>query len=472
MKTIFILIRQDWLQIRRSRTFWLLCLIFSGISLYAAWYGNNEVKEQQRKIALVKDSVDTQMSRMSIILLKQDSAAWDYEPLYKTILYNKPDGVAALAFGQRDLHKFVIEISEGTYYYNKYATGYTNKTLSGEIVNPQKQSAGHLDMSFVIVFLLPLFLILLSYNILSEEEEGRTLPLLRIHSVSLVQLSAAKLLLRCFITILLSLLLLLIASLITDAISDIGIFIFMAAIVVYTLFWAGVVWLVAAFRKSSGFNALLLSCIWLLLCILLPAGLNAWLAVKYPAVNKIALASTVQKANSDVFAMPRVEVADSFYAMHPQYNNLPGDTLPNGWYNPRWMRSVHAVLDSRVDVLEKMNNAALLSRMQTADRMCYASPALLTQNILSVAAAGNMAQMYAFDTSGWYDFNKWNTYLDNKIFFKNNRFTKADFDALPVFVFAPLIDENLIFFQLICLLVMSGVLMAIGAGLTMRKESV
>lgn len=452
MSTIKTIIIYEWLKLRRSKALWLLTLIFSVISIYAAWYGRSEVTEQQRKIALLQDAVAVNMNILSRELQQHDSTAWEYDPLYKTVFYNRPDGIAALAFGQRDLHKFAIEISEGTYYYNKYATGYSNKTLSSEITNPQKQLAGHLDLSFVIVFLLPLYFILLSYNILSAEKEEGTLPLLAVQAVSVRKIFFAKLFVRWLVTVILAVLLLLTAAVITRAVADVRIFLFVAAVIFYTVVWAAVVSLVASLRKPSGFNALSLVGIWLAFGMLLPAAFNAFLAAKYPAVNKIALASAVQKANAEVFAIPRTAVADSFYKMHPQYNNLPGDTLPGGWYNPRWIRATHAVLDNKVQRVETPYLQMLEDRIHTAGKFNYCSPALLTQSILTGIAASDRKQIYAFDTASWHYFKAWNSYLDDRIFFKNNRFTKADFDGLPVDVFKPVIDYRQVCFSLLVLL--------------------
>ncbi|MBN8857730.1 MAG: ABC transporter permease subunit [Sphingobacteriales bacterium] len=461
MSTTRTIIAYEWLQLKRSRTLWLLTLIFSVISIYAAWYGSSEVKEQQRKITLLQDAVAVNMNILSLGLQQHDSTAWEYDPLYKTVFYNRPDGIAALAFGQRDLHTFAIEISEGTYYYNKYATGYSNKTLSGEITNPQQQLAGHLDLSFVIVFLLPLYFILLSYNILSAEKEEGTLPLLAVQAVSIRTIFFAKLFVRWLIIVMPAVLLLLTAAVIAGAMTDARIFLFIAATMLYSVVWAGVVALVASLRKPSGFNALSLISIWLAFGMLLPAAFNAFLSAKYPAVNKIALAAAVQKANAEVFAIPRTAVADSFYKIHPEYNNLPGDTLPGGWYNPRWIRAAHAVLDNKVQRVETPYHQVLEDRIRTAGKLNYCSPALLTQSILTGIAASDSKQIYVFDTATWHYFKTWNSYLDDRIFFKNNRFTKADFDNLPVSTFKPVIDYRQVVFSLLVLLATGLVLLTL-----------
>lgn len=171
--TFSTLLAFDWRQLRRGRSFWLLTGLLLAIGGYAALYGRGEVREQHQKIALLRHDIDSSMAVVQARLRKDDTtAAWHYDDFLFALHSNPPDGLAALAFGQRDLHKFAVSITIGSYFYNRYAGGYENKTLSGELANPQQQFAGHLDVSFVLVFLLPLYFILLSYNVLSSEQEG------------------------------------------------------------------------------------------------------------------------------------------------------------------------------------------------------------------------------------------------------------------------------------------------------------
>lgn len=462
MQTVSTIVRYDWLQLSRSKAFWALTILLLAIGAYASFYGRSAAKEQQHKIALLQNKIDSGMNLVHHAVLQKDTLAWDYEPFLKSTIINRPDGTAGLSFGQRDLHKYAIEISEGTYYYNKYATGYTNKTLSAEIVNPEKQAAGHLDVSFVIVFLLPLYIILISYNVLSSEQEGGTFSLLQLQSLHLKKIIFTKLLLRWVIAAALSVIILLTGTLINAALTDARWLYMLVSALAYSFFWIGLVALFISFHRSSGFNALGLIGCWLFVCILLPASFNAVLNASHPVDSKTSLSAAVQKANSNVFEMGRREVADSFYHYHPSYNNIPGDTLGNGWYNPRWMRAVHGLLDIRVQPFEESYHHYLEQRMKMADGFVYFSPALLTQQIYNGLAGSDMAQMLAFDKSSYHYFNQWNAYLDQRIYFNNNRFTKNDFEGLPTYQFKPIIDYHAVWLQILLLFII-GVTLLIAA---------
>lgn len=458
MKTASTIFRYDWLQLGRSKAFWLLTILLLVIAAYASFYGRSAAKEQQYKIALLQNKIDSGMNLVKQALSQSDTVAWDYEPFLKSTITNRPDGIAGLSFGQRDLHKYAIEISEGTYYYNKYATGYTNKSLSAEIVNPEKQAAGHLDISFVTVFLLPLYIILISYNVLSSEMEGGTFSLLQVQGMHHRKIITTKLVLRWVIAATLSATILFTGALINGALRDARWLYMLISALAYNFFWIGLVALVISFYRSSGFNALgLISC-WLFFCTLLPASFNAVLNARHPVDSKAALSAAVQKANSNVFEMGRREVADSFYRYHPAYNNIPGDTVGGGWYNPRWMRAIHGLLDLRVQPFEETYHRILEQRIKTADGLMYFSPALLTQQIYNSLAGSDMTQMLAFDKSSYRFFNQWNAYLDKRIYFNNNRFAKKDFEGLPAYHSKPIIDYGKVRLQTLLMLIIAGIL--------------
>ncbi len=457
------LIRFDWYQLTRSRAFWQLTALLVTISAYAAFNGRTEVVQQQQKISLLQHDIDSSMQVVRGQFANGGTvAAWQYDDFLYALHANRPDGMAALAFGQRDLHKYAVSITTGTYFYNKYATGYQNKTLSGEITNPQKQLAGHLDLSFVLVFLFPLYFILLSYNLLSNEKEGGTLALLAVQAVRPVDFVGIKLGFRWLITGLTGTAIVLMAARITQAPPDHRLGYMLVTMWLYVGFWAGITGVVTGLHRSSGFNALLLVSIWLLLCVAIPATLTSVLNVAYPIDAKTELTGAVQKANARVFATAKPALATQFYRAFPIYNNVPRDTFPDGWYNPRWVRAMHLLLDKAVKPFEDVYHRQLADRIRIADRFDYGSPAVLAQSVFNRLSASDMQQMLAYDTSMYEHFARWRDYLDNRIYLHRNILAKSDFDNLPRSAFRPVIDYRAINYRLMAL----GLLLVLLTGLT------
>ncbi|MBY0376332.1 MAG: ABC transporter permease, partial [Bryobacteraceae bacterium] len=98
-----------------------------------------------------------------------------------------PGALAPLAVGQSDLYPYYFKISLRS----------KQTTLNNdEIENPVNLLAGRFDLAFVIVYLYPLLILALSYNILSGEKEQGTLALTLANPVSLTKLLAGKMLAR------------------------------------------------------------------------------------------------------------------------------------------------------------------------------------------------------------------------------------------------------------------------------------
>ena len=80
-----------------------------------------------------------------------------------------PGPLTALAVGQSDLLPYYYDVNI-----------YTNESTfqqNGEVENPLNLMVGRFDLAFVVIYLLPLLILALSYNVLSEEREQGTLAL-------------------------------------------------------------------------------------------------------------------------------------------------------------------------------------------------------------------------------------------------------------------------------------------------------
>src|SRR5262249_26495425 len=91
--------------------------------------------------------------------------------------------LAALAIGQSDMIP------------NYYAITYRSKVqfmYDTEIENPWNLLGGHFDLAFVIVYLLPLTIFAVSYNLLSSEREDGTLRMLSSQPLNISTLLIGK----------------------------------------------------------------------------------------------------------------------------------------------------------------------------------------------------------------------------------------------------------------------------------------
>ena len=95
----------------------------------------------------------------------------------------RPGPLAALAVGQGDLYPYYFKMT------NRSKQTFIN---NDEIENPTNLLAGRFDLGFVTVFLFPLLILAMSYNLISAEREQGTLAMALAQPVRLRTLAMGK----------------------------------------------------------------------------------------------------------------------------------------------------------------------------------------------------------------------------------------------------------------------------------------
>jgi ABC-2 type transport system permease protein len=103
-----------------------------------------------------------------------------------------PAPLAALSVGQSDLYPYYFKVS---------SQSKQTFAANDEIENPSNLLAGRFDLAFVIIYLYPLLILALSYNLISAEREQGTLQLMMSQPVSLRSFVAGKVWLRASVVL-------------------------------------------------------------------------------------------------------------------------------------------------------------------------------------------------------------------------------------------------------------------------------
>lgn len=192
------------------------------------------------------------------------------------------------------------------------------QVFKNEIVNPQKLLSGNLDLAFVFIYLLPLFIIAMGYGLVSGEKENGSYPLLDTGAVSLSRLFACKMLFRFVLAAVPVVLLTLLAVRINGASLN-GLFVsWLSVSLLYVALWCAVVFLVASFNKSSAFNAVALLGVWLFFLMVVPAFINAISVNKYP-INQTIISDAIRRMQLDESEHGQEDVFGKYYTLHPEY---------------------------------------------------------------------------------------------------------------------------------------------------------
>jgi len=191
----------------------------------------------------------------------------------KFAFINPSNKLNGISIGQSDLNPSIKRITIKTFEAQKHDT---------DLINPMNLQSGNLDLSFVLIYLVPLLIIVIVFNVLSEETDTGTWNLVTIQTKSKLRFVINKLWVRFLFVTSISVLLFLSSILILNTSFTVELLLMFTLSVLYIVFWFTLSFFIISFKKSSRFNALTLLTTWLVLLILLPSGINAYVTSKYP----------------------------------------------------------------------------------------------------------------------------------------------------------------------------------------------
>ncbi|WP_461049414.1 DUF3526 domain-containing protein [Spirosoma arcticum] len=468
MNVFLLILKNDWLLLLRGRSLKLLAGLALLSGLYALVYGQTFVRRQQTTIAELKLDERTRLDSLAAWARLDTSIAGNKEKWAKaTSAYevnvpegyrfavHEPSALTPLSLGMRDLFP---------YYQDVWGRAIFRQVFQQEIANPQKLSVGHFDWAFVVIFLLPLLLIALSYNLLSSENELGTYALLRSQPVTLRQIVLAKLSLRLLLVLgfLVGITLLAVPVLGTNLAENGGLLArFLLVSVAYGLFWGAVIFAVVSFQKTSAFNALTLLGCWLVLVLALPTLLQQVLTVSQP-IDRTTFENLVRDEYSQ--DQPDSVVLKPYYARHPTYYFPENKPKPPRQTGPPDLRPYYArneQVDLTLAPLVGQYEAAVTAREATVSRWNWLLPAVnaleLFNGLAGTSAAAHrdyIRQIRAFH-------GRWNDFFLPKVF-KNELLTPSDYPRFPAWRFQSTAPGFSVGGGLLKLLLLMGVVFGMG----------
>ena len=429
---IQLIFKYEWKSFCRNKlqVVFYIFLFFAGI--YAIGYGYREIEKQKATIALIVENEREQFSRITESL-KADTTTKEGKAVYmrsvmpglgrvqhkyNTIFYPTP--FTAFSLGQRDLFPYYHKLNSHSLYM---------QVFKNEMINPQKLLAGNLDLAFVFIYLLPLFIIAMSYSLVSGEKESGAYPLLKTGAVSLRELFAFRMGFRFALTVIPVVLLSFFAAWINKAPFNGLLIAWLAVSVLYVAVWCAMVFLITSFNKTSAFNAVAMLGVWLLFLIVAPAFLNAVSANKYP-INQTLISDAIRRVQLDESERGQKEVFEKYYALHPEYK-------PYHIESPYNLAKLYAMggemkdLESRPMIKSYFDQIALRDRFVSSCNVV--SPAVQAQQLLNYIAGS--------DIRYYLDYNRQLAAFHQEIYlfyadplYKNKTLSENDYAVRPRFL--------------------------------------
>jgi ABC-2 type transport system permease protein len=286
----------------------------------------------------------------------------------------------------------------------------------------------------VLIYLYPLKILALTYNLLSSEKEQGTMVLVLSQPISMRTLAAGKIVVRfgLFVAavVLTSVVGLAVAGLEVGAagiLPRLGLW--LSAVALYGLFWFALAALVASFGKPSATNAMILAGLWLLLVVLVPSVLSMATTTMYPVPSRVEMIQAMRVA-ADEANSEGSKLLAQYYEDHPELASRDEQQAMNDFNLVRV--AVNDDVERRVRPVLDRYSRQLTAQHRVVERARFLSPAMLLQNALNDVAGTGLARHREFLRQvdayhqGWRDY-----FLP--LVFQRTRLT--DYTGLPRFAF-------------------------------------
>lgn len=460
--------KYEFKQLLRSQ--WILLLGLLLLLLFGFAINNGSQKVKKRNAELTQIKTNTQEEYASLYN-KLDSIEKGFTPSrswigdspilvgywYPRVAAIPTNSLTFIATGQSDMYSN----------YDKpkaYDSGLVKDHT--EMSSPIQLLFGSFDLAFVIVYLLPLLIITFSYNVLSSERESGTLRLLGSQSISIKTWLFQKLLIRFSLLSVLILFSLTILLLLfnREAFSNFGMLLSLYGLVlVYTLFWFALAFLVNLWIGRSAKNAVSLLGFWIFFVLLVPSVLNQLGTNLYPMPSRTLLINEVRTMQADVNKRQN-EILDNYLRDHPEFAVNDTTQQRNFWH--RYMASQKLMREELHPIINNFEQQ-MQKQQQWIGQFKWLSPAVITQESLN-NIAGTSTQDYANFRKQVAAFEEeWRNHF-MPMLFNNEKFKKEDVANLPDFKFKPQKTSS---YAILLVLLIATSIFGIGMWIAQKKKS-
>ena len=333
--------------------------------------------------------------------------------------------LGALAVGQSELLPA---------WYSVTARGAHLFLTRNEPDNPLRLAVGNFDPAFVIIWLLPLVVIALSFNVVSAERERGVLALALAAGVSPTGFILGKVVARAllvFVSLWIALLAAAFAAGIPLAFAGgvLPLLLWSAIATLYAAFWFALALFVNSRPRASDQNAGLLAGAWLVLVVLLPALTHLAATTVFAAPSRVALTTELREA-SETADRAAAEARDRYFFDHPE---LKGDNADRSAY-------FRSVAESEVSIATAIAPRLAQFEVQAqrqqdlVEVLQFLSPATMTWQSLTALAGSDGARHREFRGQTIAFHERWSAFFREPLL-RGATLTPMAYAALPQFEF-------------------------------------
>ena len=434
MSALLVGLNFEWRALARERVVWLSLLALVGLTLFSLYLGAARVDRQKGRLAAAHVEESQRIAGLKLLLAKIERGEVQEElPPYRDprnpafvggslaarVAALEPAPLALAAVGESDLFPPVLRVTSASK---------DSFLFVDEIDNPANLLSGSTDLAFVIVFVYPLVILSLCYNLLAGEREQGALAMTLASARRPGAVLAGKLVARALAPITATLAAVAIGIalfagpvvLATDGFLDLEI-----VILLYGLFWVALAAAVDGLGKSSAFNALALVGAWVVVTLLAPAGINSLAGFVHPAPSRMEMTLAARAATTDAD-----KARDAALARYLEEH--PGEKSGGaGERSLRRLATQEAAFQRVEGVIEQHETQHDHQHILT-EQLGFVSPALLTYRAIANIAGTDEARYRSFSEAIKIFHVEWRDFFVPRAR-AGAKLTVTDYDDLPVF---------------------------------------
>jgi ABC-2 type transport system permease protein len=411
--------RQEWHSLRGERSLWIVVVLIALLAGYGVYNGATWTRFQVRTLSAVAKDQQERLEKLRAEVRKVEAdrakskradprdAASVGGTTGVPYAVLPPAALAPFSIGQSDLYPYYFKLS---------LKSRPTVTESDEIENPVNLLSGRFDLSFAVVYLMPLLILALTYNVLSAEKENGTLAVSLSQPVALGALIARKTLFRAIV-----LAVIVIASSLTAAaltgvpFNQPGVFprllLWIAVVLSYGSFWFVLAVAINALGKSSATNALTLAAIWLAFVLLIPASINLLAESLYPVPSRVEMIQAMREASIQATQKGSTLLA-RYWEDHPDLASPSNSSAPDASFATY---AVQMEVDRLTEPVFAHFESQIAAQQGVVNRFRFSSPAILAQNALNDISGTGVARYRDFRRAFDGFLTEWQDYFFRRI---------------------------------------------------------
>lgn len=312
-------------------------------------------------------------------------AVW-YTPTYSV---KTPSPAMVYSLGQAEQFGFYKRVTTNSTPYDP--------DLTAEIANPERLQVGTLDFSFVVLYLMPLLLLVLLYNVKGDEAERGFLPLIYTQAGSRLSWLTAR---TAFYVVMVAgciFVLTLYGAMLTGVFAEDtnafgSIFLWL---LLYLLFWSALYFLVFQSSESSVGSALKMAGLWILFGFAIPASVHQWTSIQKPVNLMVDFIDAQRDDRQELWNQPPDVLQAKLNELYPEIKGgaiMNDSTRREVAINRSAMGPANELTKERIAHIERENAA----RNRLIAASFWFNPVMFFQNKLNAVSGTHYQDYYDY----------------------------------------------------------------------------